>query len=211
VWLILLFLPRVIGLPKILRALAPDAGIEIYIGLLVMAVAPVLYSQMDPYNDNNDHNLMIFTQLAQTVVVLCGMVRENVKENLANLIATVIIMATLCPMFLVLLSFVWDPTGRVAYRLFVPKEIEVKWDEVTALLRKLACKDKEAKEAIEVAIASVEEGDMEDTEEIFALCGKIGLCVFAMDVEAHGKTLASCWVLLASVQSKQTRCWTPLG
>ena len=171
----------VLGLPKILRALAPNAGIEIYLGLLIMAVSPVIYSQMDPYDDRNDHNLMIFTQLAQTVVVLCGMVRENIKGNLANWIVTVVIMGTLCPMFLVLMSFVWDPTGRVAYRLFVPKEIDQEWDEVKVLLRKLASKDKVAKEAIEVAIASVEEGVMEDAPEIFKLCGKICFDIIGMD------------------------------
>jgi hypothetical protein len=62
------------GLPKILRAIAPNAEIQIYIGLLVMVVSPVVYSQLDPYDDRNDHNLMICTQLAQTVVVLCGYV-----------------------------------------------------------------------------------------------------------------------------------------
>ena len=108
----------VLGLPKILSAMAPNAGIEIYIGLLVMAVSPVIYSQMDPYISRNDHHLMILTQLAQTVVVLCGMVRENVKGNTSNLIVTVIIMVTLCPMFLVLVLFVWDPSGRTAKRIF---------------------------------------------------------------------------------------------
>jgi hypothetical protein len=89
--------------------MAPNAGIQIYIGLLVMAVAPLIYSQMNPYVSRNDHQLMIFTQLAQTVVVLCGMVRENVKGNMANWVVTAIIMGTLCPMFLVLALFVWDP------------------------------------------------------------------------------------------------------
>jgi hypothetical protein len=123
----------VLGLPKILRAMAPNAGIQIYIGLLVMAVSPVIYSQMDPYISRNDHHLMILTQLAQTVVVLCGMVRENVKGNTSNLIVTVIIMVTLCPMFLVLVLFVWDPSGRTAKRIFVPKKLEEEWDEVKAL------------------------------------------------------------------------------
>jgi hypothetical protein len=45
--------------------MAPNAGIQIYIGLLVMAVSPVIYSQMDPYVSRNDHHLMISTQLAQ--------------------------------------------------------------------------------------------------------------------------------------------------
>jgi hypothetical protein len=180
----------VLGLPKILRALAPNAGIEIYLGLLIMAVSPVIYSQMDPYDDRNDHNLMIFTQLAQTVVVLCGMVRENVKGNLANWVVTVVIMGTLCPMFLVLISFVWDPTGRVAYRLFVPNTIDQKWDEVKVLLRKLAGKSKEARKAIEVAIASVEEGDTEDAEAIFQLCGKIGLSVIDVDEAALRENLS---------------------
>jgi hypothetical protein len=35
----------VLGLPKVLRAMMPNAGIEIYIGLFVMAAAPVIYSQ----------------------------------------------------------------------------------------------------------------------------------------------------------------------
>ena len=63
---------------------APNAGIEIYIGLFIMAVSPVIYSLVDPYDDRNDARLMIFTQLAQTVVVLCGMVRQNVKGNLGE-------------------------------------------------------------------------------------------------------------------------------
>ena len=52
---------------------------------------------------------MMFTQLAQTVVVLCGMLNANVKGNLSNWVVTVVIMLTLVPMFVVLLLFVWDP------------------------------------------------------------------------------------------------------
>jgi hypothetical protein len=74
-----------------------------------MALSPVIYSQMDPYVSRNDHHLMISTQLAQTVVVLCGMVHNNVKGNMSNWIVTGITMGTLCPMFLVLVLFVWDP------------------------------------------------------------------------------------------------------
>jgi hypothetical protein len=89
--------------------MAPNAGIEIYIGLLVMTISPVIYSQANPYNDRHDHLLMMLTQLAQTVVVLCGMVRENVKGDLADWIVTAVIMMTLCPMFLLLLLYIWDP------------------------------------------------------------------------------------------------------
>ena len=52
---------------------------------------------------------MMFTQLAQTVVVICGMLNANVKGNLSNWVVTVVIMLTLVPMFVVLLLFVWDP------------------------------------------------------------------------------------------------------
>jgi hypothetical protein len=38
----------ILGLPKILRAMAPNADIQIYVGLVVMAVSPVVYSQVDP-------------------------------------------------------------------------------------------------------------------------------------------------------------------
>jgi hypothetical protein len=99
---------------------------------------------------------MMFTQLANTVVVLCGMVRENVKGDLSNWIVTVV-------MLLVLMSFVWDPTGRAAYRIFLPNKINQKWDEVKVLMRKLASKDKEAMEVI------------------LRLCSQIGLSVIALD------------------------------
>ena len=98
-----------LGFPKGLRVLAPHARIQTYIGLLVMAVSPVVYVQMDAYHDRKDRWLMVFTQLAQTVVMLCGMVIDDVKGNLANWIVTIVIMVTLCPMLLILLLYVWDP------------------------------------------------------------------------------------------------------
>ena len=98
-----------LGFPKILRVVVPHDGIQLYIGLLVMAVAPVVYVQTDPYHDRKDRQLMVFTQLAQTVVVLCGMVRDDVEGDLADWIVTIVIMATLVPMLLVLLLYVWDP------------------------------------------------------------------------------------------------------
>ena len=100
----------VLGLPKLLRLLAPQSsGMILGIGLLVMSVSPVAYSQMDPYDDQHDAQLMIFTQLAQTVVVLCGLVRKDVQGAAADLIVTAIIMTTLLPMLLLLLLFIWDP------------------------------------------------------------------------------------------------------
>ena len=62
---------------------------------------------------------MMFTQLAQTVVVLCGMLNANVKGNLSNWIVTVVIMLTLVPMFVVLLLFVWDPRFVYGKKNFV--------------------------------------------------------------------------------------------
>jgi hypothetical protein len=102
---------------------------------------------------------------------------------------------------MVLISFAWDPTGRVAYRLFVPKKIDQEWDEVKVLLRKLA--SKETKDAIEFAIDSVEEGDTEDAEEIFQLCGKICFSIIAMDEGALRENVSE---LLGAfgVNAKQT-------
>jgi hypothetical protein len=99
----------VLGLPKLLRAFAPDLGIQSYIGLMVLSCAPVLYNYINPYTDPNDAVLMTLTQLAQTVVVLCGMVKQQAKGDEANLIVTIIIMCTLVPMFLILLTFLYDP------------------------------------------------------------------------------------------------------
>ena len=49
----------VLGLPKVLQGMAPNAGIQLYIGLFVMAVSPVAYSHVEPYSDHNDHYLMV--------------------------------------------------------------------------------------------------------------------------------------------------------
>ena len=159
----------ILGLPKILRAMAPRANIQIYIGLFVMAVSPVVYSQANPYKDRNDHHLMIGTQLAQTVVVLCGMLHANVEGNLSNWIVTVIIMLTLVPMLIVLLLFVWDPRGR----LLLPQKAKDKWAEVKDMLRELVRGHMEAAEAIEVAICAVEEGDIEDPQAVVRLSSAI--------------------------------------
>lgn len=59
----------VLGLPKLLRAIAPNAGISLYLGLLVMSLSPTLYAYMAPYEDPRDQQLMLLTQLAQTLVV----------------------------------------------------------------------------------------------------------------------------------------------
>jgi hypothetical protein len=100
----------VLGLPKLLRVLAPQSsGMILGIGLLVMSVSPVAVSQMDPYDNRNDAQLMIFTQLTQTVIVLCGLVRKDVQGTAADLIVTAIIMTTLLPMLLLLLLYIWDP------------------------------------------------------------------------------------------------------
>jgi predicted protein tyrosine phosphatase len=67
--------------------------------------------------------------------------------------------------------------------MLAPKKLEEEWDLVKALLRKLACKNREAKEAVEVAILSIEKGETEDAELVLRLCGKIGLSVISLDQE----------------------------
>ena len=179
----------VLGLPKILRATIPNAGIEIYAGLFVMAVTPVIYSQTDPYENSHDHHLMILTQLAQTLVVLCGMVRESVQGNLANWIVTFVIMITLCPMFLVLLVYVYDPSGQMMRRVFLPNKVEDKWEDVKRLLQELARADKEASEAIAIAIAAVESGDV-DADATLRICAEIGTSAMDLDNETLRESTA---------------------
>ena len=98
-----------LGLPKLSRAVAPKLGLERYIGLLVMSLSPVIYGRINAYQSSLDMSIMILTQLAQTIVVLCAMVKEGVKGILANLIVSIIIMVTLLPMLLMLLTYVYDP------------------------------------------------------------------------------------------------------
>ena len=46
----------VTGLPKVLSSMGIHT-IQIYIGLAVMAICPVMYSSLDPYENNTDHRL----------------------------------------------------------------------------------------------------------------------------------------------------------
>jgi hypothetical protein len=114
----------ILGLPKVLRAVAPQLGIEKYIGLLVLSVAPVLYKHINPYQDHQDLKLMTFTQLAQIIVVLCAMVKQSVKGDGANCIITAIIVSTLLPMLVMLLAYVYDPSGKFLGRILTPKKTQ---------------------------------------------------------------------------------------
>jgi hypothetical protein len=114
----------ILGLPKVLRAVSPQLGIEKYVGLLVLSVAPVLYKHINPYQDHQDSSIMTFTQLAQIIVVLCAMVKQSVKGNGANYIITAIIMSTLLPMLVMLLAYVYDPSGKFMKRILTPKKTE---------------------------------------------------------------------------------------
>ena len=103
------------GLPKILRAVASsNESIQFYIGLLVMTVAPVIYGELDPYQDKSDHGLMILTQLAHSIVMFCGIVYETVPGNLANVIVSALSLVTLVPMFVILILYILDPRSDTA-------------------------------------------------------------------------------------------------
>ena len=74
-----------------------------------MTVSPVIYGELDPYEDRKDHELMIFTQLAHSVVMFCGLVIQNIPGGTAMWIVSVISLLTLVPMFLYLLLHIYDP------------------------------------------------------------------------------------------------------
>jgi hypothetical protein len=189
----------VIGLPQVLRAVAPNAGIQIYLGLLVLSVSPVAYSAMDPYKDRNEQRLMIFTQLASTVVVLCGMVYDKIGPgSVSNWIVTVIILVTLCPMLLVLLFFVFYPNGRDRRLLFkrwsdrMPAYCSRRahavmdaWNDLQGVLRRIGQENEQVGNAVDAAIASIKDGDMEedDVKDVMRLCGKIVAAASICNVE----------------------------
>jgi hypothetical protein len=175
----------VLGLPKVLRVFIPNAGIEIFLGLLIMAVAPVMYSFVCPYNEEKDQQLMILTQLAQTLVVICGMVYDEVPGSLADAIVTVIIILTLGPIFLVLALFVWDPSGHqvrlMAIRVYMiarklcgagVSDHEHMNAEVTAVLEALEQENEAAKEVVALAKTLLTEGGAGEAEgsDILLIC-----------------------------------------
>eukprot|EP00935_MAST-01C_sp_MAST-1C-sp1_P000003 g3.t1 len=173
----------VTGLPKILTSMG-ISKVQTYIGLLVMAVCPVAYSSMDPYESTNDHWLMLATQLAQTIVVLCGMVRESIPGNLSNWIVTAIIMVTLVPVFVVLLTFIFDPTGKVARRLFTPRRVKEHWAHVKRLLENLAGDNENVRSTVKFAIVSIEEGDSDNIQSLMEICQSICQSMATLDEEA---------------------------
>ena len=87
---------------------------QFYIGLLVMTVAPVIYGELDPYEEQSDKGLMIFTQLAHSIVMFCGVVYETVPGNLANVIVSALSLVTLVPMFVILILYILDPRSDTA-------------------------------------------------------------------------------------------------
>ena len=74
-----------------------------------MTVSPVIYGELDPYEDRKDHALMIYTQLAHSVVMFCGLVIQTIPGNTAMWIVSVISLLTLAPMFFYLLLHILDP------------------------------------------------------------------------------------------------------
>jgi chemotaxis protein histidine kinase CheA len=153
---------------------------------------------MDPYKDRNEQRLMIFTQLASTVVVLCGMVYEKVPGNLSNWIVTIIILVTLCPMLLVLLFFVFYPDGRDRRLLFkrwsnrMPACCSRRaqaamgaWNDLQSVLRRIGQENEQVGKAVDAAIASIKDYDMEedDAKDVMRLCGKIVAAASICNVE----------------------------
>ena len=74
-----------------------------------MTISPVVYGELDPYEDSTDHHLMILTQLAHSIVMFCGIVIQTVKGDTAMWIVTAISLITLVPMLLALMLFIFDP------------------------------------------------------------------------------------------------------
>jgi hypothetical protein len=121
----------VIGLPKLLRAVAPDAQIELYIGMLAMSLAPILYESLEPYRSEYDHQLMMATQVAQVVVLLCGMLMDGLSnKSVASWIVSVIVFCTLVPMLFALLHAVYKPDRGTTVR----KRDQLKWRKTRDLL-----------------------------------------------------------------------------
>ena len=107
----------VVGFPKLLRGIASaNDSVQFYIGLLVMTIAPVLYGELDPYEEQSDKGLMIFTQLAHSIVMFCGVMYDTLgTDDLANVLVSLLSLVSLVPMFFVLILYIIDP--RSAARL----------------------------------------------------------------------------------------------
>jgi hypothetical protein len=181
----------VIGLPKVLRFVAPNANIQVYLGLFVMALSPAAYTAIDPYQASTDHRLMFFTQLAGVVVVICAMLLENVTGNLADIVCTAIILVTLLPMFIALLLSVCDPSGnllrKICRRLPFLQPAYEKADNARGFVRELG------KEHPQVALAmnfiKNGNGESEDASSVTTIAVGLGRSIVALDARAISEHL----------------------
>jgi hypothetical protein len=172
----------VTGLPKVLSSMGIHS-VQIYIGLAVLTLCPVIYSTVKPYEDHNDHHLMIFTQMAQSTVMLCGMIRENVSGNTSNWIVTAIIMLVLVPMFTMLLFYIYDPSGKMVRQLFTPDSIERTYLEVKRYLEELTAHDKKIRKAVDFAIAAIEDGEFDDIDGVMEIAPKMFASIITLDID----------------------------
>ena len=74
-----------------------------------MTISPVIYGEMDPYEEKQDKALMVFTQLAHSVVMFCGVVVDTVEAEIAGVIVGIISLLVLVPMFITLFLYIIDP------------------------------------------------------------------------------------------------------
>jgi predicted protein tyrosine phosphatase len=182
----------VIGLPKLLRVIAPNTNFQVYIGLLVMAVAPATYTAMDPYQAVADHRLMLSTQLAEVVVVLCAMLLADMKGTTADIACTVIIMVTLLPMLIVLVLYVCDPSGSLLIKLsrrvpFIRAANEAVEDALQ-FVRELTKEHPEVAEALEFTMSGVDEN--QDAASIVEIAAELGQSMLVLDTAAMRAHLA---------------------
>eukprot|EP00935_MAST-01C_sp_MAST-1C-sp1_P000497 g497.t1 len=158
----------VLALPKFLRALSMPYTVIQLVGLFVMTLSPVLYSLVDPFEDRTDHFLMVSTQLVEIVLLLCGLLRETMnEEQLIDWVVQVAIFATVCPMLLALLYYVWRPGGRIVRGMVVTNKEDQARQQANRLLVQLLNdhRDLEAKKICK-KITAVEEGDIDSMDDL---------------------------------------------
>jgi hypothetical protein len=112
------------------------------------------------------------------------MLGESIRGDLGNIICTVVIMATLLPMFVVLLLYAIDPTGHLLHRLCVSTKVDEKWDQVKELLLSVGGEDEEVQHHIKFAISEVEAGELDDAKIIMEIIVGLFQGMMALDKDA---------------------------
>jgi hypothetical protein len=155
-----------LSLPAILRKIAPNLGIESALGMLMMLLSGMAYSSIHPYRNQRDQMIMLPTQIVQAIALLCGMVMEVIDESnkaAADIAITYIIILTCTPLLLVMLAYLYDPTGGMLVKALGNHS---KLADSIILCDKLGLtKHNNVERLLEVFEEEIEDGDTSHFEE----------------------------------------------